>query len=246
MCFKKGYPVNTINALLRDFSDIPYENLSKILRLSLERHQRPRSPETLISEFLQHGRGGTCFSLNYAVMKSLRLNGYPAWPVSVHTGRNSFPHYAVIFSLRDQSYLVDPGYLLYTPLCLKDKGSDYGTNGVLDYELSKQNGEYILYSLDSRNRKKRYTFAPEPVSDRLFIHHWIRSFDYISALVASSIVDNSILYINDDYVRFTDAHSVQKSYDIDKANRYLSQYFGFTQEEILATRKKITTHPSQP
>ncbi|MDK2977058.1 MAG: N-acetyltransferase [Candidatus Marinimicrobia bacterium] len=244
MCFKKDYPVKIINNLLEDFSDIPYENLSKILRLPLKRHQRPRSPETLISEFLQFGRGGTCFSLNYTVMKALRLNGYPAWPVSVHTGRNSFPHYATIFSLRDQSYLVDPGYLLYTPLCLKEKGSDYGTNGVLDYELSKQNGVYTLYSIDSQHRKIRYTFTPKPVSDSLFIHHWIRSYDYISALVASRIVDNSILYINDDYIRFTDAHSVQKSYDIDKANKYLSQYFGFTQKEIDRARSILKIHKS--
>jgi arylamine N-acetyltransferase len=229
---KKGDPVKAINSLLHDFSQIPYENLSKIFRLSIEKHERPRTPETLIREFLEKGRGGTCFSLNYAVIKALRLNGYPAWPVSVHTGRNSFPHYAVVFTLRDQLYLVDPGYLLYTPLRLKDKGSDYGTNGVLDYELSKKNGVYTLYSVDSHDRKIRYSLTNKPVEDRVFVHYWIRSFDYISSVVASRIVDNSILYINNDYVRFTDSHTVQKSYDKEKADRYLAKYFGFTREYI--------------
>lgn len=224
--------MNAVNTLLQDFSDIPYENLSKILRLPLERHKRPRTPETLIREFLDKGHGGTCFSLNYAVIKVLRIHGYPAWPVYVHSGRNSFPHYAVLFSLRGHQYLVDPGYLLYSPLCLKDKGGDFGTNGVLDYELSKQDGMYTLYSLDSRDRNVRYSFKPNPIGNRIFVHDWIQSFDYISSLVASRIVKKSILYINGDYVRFTDAHTVQKSYDKEKADTYLSTYFGFTQEEI--------------
>ncbi len=236
--------MKAIDSLLQDFSRFPYENLSKIFKLSLKRDARPRGPSTLISDHLRYGRGGTCFSLNYTVIKALRLNGYPAWPVSVHTGRSSFPHYAVLFKLRGHQYLVDPGYLLYTPLRLKDKGSDYGTNGVLDYELSKKSGVYTLYSLDSRDRKKRYSLTPVPVEDRVFIHYWIRSFDYISAVVASRIVDNSILYINNDYVRFTDAHTVQKSYDLEKANRYLSKYFGFTREEIDRAREILRIHES--
>lgn len=236
--------MNAVNTLLQDFPDIPYENISKIFRLPMDRQNRIRTPEDLLKEHIEYGRGGTCFSLNYTVIKVLRIHGYPAWPVHVHTGRNSFPHYAVLFSLRDYKYLIDPGYLLYTPLCLKDKGSDFSTNGVLDYELSKKDGIYTLYSLDSRDRKVRYSFKPDPVGDRLFVHYWILSFDYVSSLVASRIVDNSILYINGDYVRFSDAHTVQKSYDKEKADTYLSTYFGFTREEIDRARGILRIHES--
>ncbi|MDD3807237.1 MAG: arylamine N-acetyltransferase [Candidatus Marinimicrobia bacterium] len=231
--------MKAIKSLLNDFSDIPYENLSKIFRLTLQPQQRPRTPEILLSDFLAYGHGGTCFSLNYAIIKALRLNGYMAWPVSVQTERNSFPHYAIIFTLRNQQYLIDPGYLLYSPLWLKDKGSDYGTNGVLDYELSKKDGIYTLYSLDNKTRKKRYSFIPNPVEDSIFVRHWICSFDYMSAVVASRIVEERILYINDDYVRFTDAHSVQKSYDRNKADYYLSTYFSYSQEDILKARDLV-------
>lgn len=230
--------------ILSDLSNIPYENISKILRLPLERSKRPRNPENVLSDFLESGWGGTCFSLNYLVIQALRSGGTDAWPVSVKTGRNTFPHYAILFSHYDKQYLLDPGYLLYSPLLLKERGADYGTNGVLDYELTMENGLYILSSIDARYRKKRYSFSPNRIKDRIFIHHWIRSFDYISALVASRIVDKSILYINNDYVRFTDAHSVQKSYDKEKADQYLSKYFGFTQEEIDRARGILKIHMS--
>lgn len=228
-----------ITDVLMDLSDIPYENISKILRLPLERAKRPRSPESILSEYLKYGRGGTCFSLNYVVIQALRSHGTDAWPVSVSTGRNTFPHYAILFTYHDKQYLIDPGYLLYSPLLLKERGADYGTNGVLDYELSMNDGSFSLYSIDSKDRKKRYSFYANRIEDRVFIHHWIRSFDYITALVASKIVDNSILYINDDYVRFTDAHTVQKCYDKEKADQYLTKYFGFTREEITSARDMV-------
>jgi len=225
--------------ILSDLRNIPYENISKILRLPFERSLRPRKPEKVLSDYLESGWGGTCFSLNYLVIQALRTNGTDAWPVSVNTGRNTFPHYAILFSRYDKQYLIDPGYLLYSPLLLKERGADYGTNGVLDYELLMENGLYTLSSIDARHRKKRYVFSPNRVEDRVFIHHWIRSFDYISALVASRIVDNSILYINDDYVRFTDAHTVEKRYDKEKADEYLSKYFGFSREEVFRAREII-------
>ncbi|MDD3806896.1 MAG: hypothetical protein PHE86_02505, partial [Candidatus Marinimicrobia bacterium] len=52
-------------------------------------------------------------------------------------------------------------------------------------------------------------------------------------------VEERILYINDDYVRFTDAHSVQKSYDRNKADYYLSTYFSYSQEDILKARDLV-------
>ncbi len=230
--------------ILSDLSTIPYENISKILRLPLERSKRPRTSGIVLSDYLESGKGGTCFSLNYLVIQTLRSLGTDSWPVSVNTGRNTFPHYGIIFEHYDKHYLIDPGYLLYSPLLLKERGADYGTNGVLDYELMLENGLYTLSSIDSRQRKKRYSFSLNRVEDRVFIHYWIRSFDYISALVGSRIVDNSILYINNDYVRFTDAHTVQKCYDSEKADQYLLKYFSFTREEIFNAREILRKYRS--
>ncbi len=102
--------------ILSDLSTIPYENISKILRLPLERSKRPRTSGIVLSDYLESGKGGTCFSLNYLVIQTLRSLGTDSWPVSVNTGRNTFPHYAIIFEHYEKHYLIDPWYLLSPPL----------------------------------------------------------------------------------------------------------------------------------
>ena len=52
-----------VSEIIRQFSKLPYENLSKILKLNQKWDEFPkRLPEEIISDYDQFKLGGTCFS----------------------------------------------------------------------------------------------------------------------------------------------------------------------------------------
>ncbi|MBW6458532.1 MAG: hypothetical protein K0B52_05140, partial [FCB group bacterium] len=62
-------------------SKIPYENISKILRLDMDPQARPRDSKTVLSEHQAFHYGGTCFSLVNLVIRSLAIEGIKAYAV---------------------------------------------------------------------------------------------------------------------------------------------------------------------
>ena len=56
-----------LQELLLHFSNLPYENLSKIIKLDndWDSENKIRLPEELIEDYISYKLGGTCFSLTF-------------------------------------------------------------------------------------------------------------------------------------------------------------------------------------
>lgn len=218
----------------RILQKIPYENVSKILRLKMPPEERPRDSKTLLSDFRNLHFGGTCFSLVNLLIRSLDIEGIRAYPVKAEIHRRSFPHFFAIVEYRNKHYLVDPGYLINQPVEIIPGGSSLLHSGAIDFTIKDlKDGLYQLQTQTNGTQTTRYTFRIAPLDQVNFMHYWIRSFDYINAIVASRFVDDKFIYINGDYVQIRRKGNVEKYQQHDKAQEYLKIYFDLDETMIL-------------
>lgn len=219
----------------RILQQIPYENVSKILRLKMPPEERPRDSKTLLSDFRNLHFGGTCFSLVNLLIRSLEIEGIRAYPVKAEIHRRSFPHFFAIVEYRDKHYLVDPGYLINQPVEIIPAGKNLLRSGAIDFTVKALEDErYQLQTQSNGTLTTRYTFRIEPLDHADFMHYWIRSFDYINAIVASRFIDDKFIYINDDYVQIRSKGNVEKYQQREKAYEYLNLYFDLDETMIRA------------
>jgi arylamine N-acetyltransferase len=219
--------------------NIPYENISKILRLEMDVNQRPRDSKTLLADHRDFHFGGTCFSLVNLVIKSLSVEGITAYPVQADIHRRTFPHFFAIIEENEKKYLIDPGYLINTPLEIIEDGVSLQENGVIDFMVQQiSTGQYQLQTSTNGQNKTRYTFHIEPLSESKFNRYWIESFDYMNAIVASRFVDDKFIYINGNYVQIRSKGNIEKYDHESKALEYLNTYFEID-ETIVHTAKEL-------
>lgn len=219
--------------------NIPYENISKILRLEMPEDRRPRDSKTVLSDHQEFNFGGTCFSLVNLVIRSLSVEKIKAYAVKADIHRRTFPHFFTVIEYLDKKYLIDPGYLINTPLEIKEDSASRQDNGVVEFIVQPlQSGQYQLQTQTNGQYKTRYTFHIDPLNDNDFHRHWIDSFNYMNAIVASRYIDDKFIYINGNYVQIRTQGNIEKYDQEDKALFYLNQYFDLD-EEIIRTAKEL-------
>jgi arylamine N-acetyltransferase len=221
---------------------IPYENISKILRLDLDPHVRPRDSKTVLSEHQQFHFGGTCFSLVNLVIRSLAIEGIKAYAVKGEIQRKSFPHFFAVAELEDKQYLIDPGYLINTPLEISAHNETRQQNGIIDFIVSPDGNGYQLKTATNGQHKLRYHFKIEALDENIFMDYWIRSFDYMNAIVASRFIEDKFIYINGNYVQIRSKGNIEKYDHKDKALYYLKNYFGYDEELIEKANGLLRKH----
>lgn len=225
--------------------NIPYENISKILRLEMEPSKRPRDSKTLLADHRDFHFGGTCFSLVNLVIKSLSVEGIKAYPVQADIHRRTFPHFFVIIEENDKKYLIDPGYLINSPLEIVENGLSVQKNGVIDFVVHHiSQGQYQLQTITNGQHKTRYTFHIEPLSENEFNNNWIKSFEYMNAIVASRFIDDKFIYINGNYVQIRSKGNIEKYDQESKALEYLNTYFQID-ENIVQTANELLNKYTQ-
>ncbi len=168
--------------IVQSFSYIPWENLTKFLAKAqlTEKENRLRVPETVISEHIQNGAGGTCFSLTAALGDVLESAGYTCNPVmaEMHYGKNI--HCALLIITPDGNhFLADPGYLVPVPIPLEP-----GKKTRLDvydkkliWEPDSDSESYDMYTLEGEKKQWRYKVMMKPTSLSEFRSHWQKSFN---------------------------------------------------------------------
>jgi arylamine N-acetyltransferase len=178
-----GQLVNAVvGAVAEAFKSIPYENLTKILKASsvISSRSAMRYPDEVIGDYLTWGTGGTCFSLTasaVAVYDALGIEVYPVladrhYGIDTHCG-------LVLVTLEGKMLLLDPGYLVCTPVALPAEHPVFVDTGYNRLELRPVgNGRLELYTIVKTNRKLRLTFKTVPVSDEMFRNAWERSFAF--------------------------------------------------------------------
>jgi len=193
-----------LRAVVRGYSDIPYENLTKIIK-KFTAHgpaERLRGPGEVIDGYIERHTGGTCFSLTYCLGAILKGAGYECHPVMADMKRPNI-HCALVVLVRGKRYLVDPGYLLGEPVELADAPAIVETS-FGRVELRPRSGErYDLFTVSGGETKWRYRVKTVHVPRSLFLRYWQESFSLpmMNSMQLTKLTDRGHLYIRNHHLR---------------------------------------------
>ncbi|MCL2218763.1 MAG: hypothetical protein FWC23_02470 [Chitinispirillia bacterium] len=162
------------------FSHVPYENLTKIIKADalVNPQSAMRLPDEVIGDYLRWGTGGTCFSLTAAITAVYDALGVPAYPILADRHYGADTHSGVIIQHNAELYIIDPGYLLFTPVPLAGGASTFIDTGTNTLELKPLAGgdRVELYTIRGRDRKLRLTYKITPVDAMRLARVWEASF----------------------------------------------------------------------
>lgn len=182
-CISPGRPDrDSLRIILSHFSRIPWENLTKFL-IKAQRfpaENRLRLADTVISEHIEKGAGGTCFSLTEALGTILSSAGFHCRPVMADMNHGKNIHCALSVISQDGSlFLADPGYLVPVPVLMEaGKTSQFDTfSQTLVWEPAETGNSFNMYTVDGENKNWKYRIRMDPVNSSEFRSHWQRSFD---------------------------------------------------------------------
>ena len=193
-----------LGAVVRGYSHIPYENLTKIIKkfTAPGSTERLRGPGEVIDGYIERRTGGTCFSLTYCLGAILKGAGYECHPVMADMKRPNI-HCALVALVRGKRYLIDPGYLLGEPVELTGDASVVETS-FGRVELRPRSGErYDLFTVSGGEAKWRYRVKTVPVPRALFLRYWQESFSLpmMNSMQLTKLTDSGHLYIRDHHLR---------------------------------------------
>jgi len=156
----------SLKKILEKFATIPYENISKIIKLSRnwDNQRKIRLPDVVIDEHTKFQLGGTCFSLTFFLETILLHHGYQCYPVMADMKAGKNIHCAIITILDQKKYLVDPGYLLNEPMEMNSqKPRVYRTSSIgVELQFNEVTQEYELFTFNKNKMKWRYNFRDVP------------------------------------------------------------------------------------
>jgi arylamine N-acetyltransferase len=240
-----------LKEVLHNFSRLPYENLTKIVKSAKvsDSFKRLRMPLELISDHIRFNTGGTCFSLTFCLREFLKLLGFDAHLLSGNIrGIPNNDHSLVLIYLEGEKYIADPGYLFSFPLKLNSLSSSKYSTPIRDVIITpKHEGTiYEVSTKDASGSHLRYTFSPEPLPSEKFIEIWMNSFihRFLGSIVLSCISKAGRIYIHGHHMRY-----VQKYQKIGKNIRLqlkqtIHKTFGISPQiidqalEIVETKKR--------
>ncbi len=207
-----------LTRVLTSFASIPYENLSKIIGFAQAgRTIQKQSPEDVIRGFIASGTGGTCFPLTVTLIKILEELGFPAVPILADRRYGSDSHCALLCEVTANSWcLVDPGYLLISPLALPLQGSSVYSPPFTRVELRRlaDSDRVELYTITdaaTSSGKYRLTYKTTPIDEHSFHAAWDRSFDWemMRYPVLSRVIGDTHIYVqkNSILLRSAECHT---------------------------------------
>ncbi|MCU0873332.1 MAG: arylamine N-acetyltransferase [Pirellulaceae bacterium] len=175
-------PLDVLRAVAAAFTQLPYENLTKIIKEDQERAavRARRLPAEVLADHVRGGAGGTCFALTATLLHLVRSLGWEAEPLLADRRYGENTHCALRVWIDGRPHLLDPGYLILNPLPL-DICTE--TRIVTDFnELvltpSADGRRLDLATLGQGQRKHRLTFKTSCADAGEFLHAWDASFDW--------------------------------------------------------------------
>jgi arylamine N-acetyltransferase len=171
-------------SLLRTLSNLPYENLSKIVA-----HRTGKTPEGVLSfsaswleDHQRTGLGGTCFALTHWLKLRLDALGFSTAYVMADKRIEPNIHCGLILVHAGREWLLDPGYLIFDPIPLPRAGLSveafFSPNAVRIEEVSgiATGNVWRLWTGPRGALKHRFDFRQEPVDAAEFQRHWEASY----------------------------------------------------------------------
>lgn len=234
-----------LQLILEKFAEIPYENISKIIKLSHHwgSDDKLRLPEEVIEEHIGSRLGGTCFSLTFFLQSILSRTGYFCYPVMAHMRAGQNIHCSLIVVLDQIKYLVDPGYLLNQPMAINPllKRIYLHESGGVELQYDTPSGCYNLFTFDQEEIKWRYQFQDRPCPPDEFLRHWSDSFtkSMMHGICLTRATRKGLIYIHNDYLREVSYHD-RKSHKIKNSlHATVQSYFGIDQTLIESAQAAI-------
>ncbi len=171
-----------LRRVVRAFATIPYENLTKIIRKeeAWAPERARRHPGQVLSDYVNLGAGGTCFSLTATLIYLLRALGYESEPILADRRYGADTHSALLVWIEGTPHLLDPGYLILEPVPVFSGVSCSMRNGFNELLLApRAEGRKLdLYTAQGESRRLRLTYKLEPVDAGEFLRVWDDSFDW--------------------------------------------------------------------
>ncbi len=164
------------------FSQIPYENLTKIVKHKdvISSQAAKRGPDEVLADFLTYGTGGTCFSLTATFVALGNALGLEAHPILAdrHYGVNT--HCALVFIRDGRMFLIDPGFLINSPTELPLEHPNCVETQFNTVELLPRKGGTTveLFTIVQNNRRSRLLYKTAPVDEVTFDRAWTDSFTW--------------------------------------------------------------------
>lgn len=227
-----------LQEILEDFANIPYENLSKIIKLNKawDAQDKIRLPEEVIEDHVTFRLGGTCFSLTFFLQSILSQNGFICYPImaDMRAGRNI--HCCLIVILHSVKYLVDPGYLLTQPMEINPQSPRLFRTEFAGVELrfDAKNKTYNLYTFNKNEIKWRYRFQDRPVSSEEFLQHWLASFGWNSmhGICLTKVTNGGFIFVRKTFMRET-TFTEKRNFNIKKNyHDAINEIFGIDKQLI--------------
>jgi arylamine N-acetyltransferase len=196
--------LDMLKAVVSNYSSVPYENVTKIIRKFNEPDPllRMRGPGEVMHGFVEKHTGGTCFSLTWCLGSILSSAGYRCYPAMADMKRRNV-HCALIVRIGRRKYLVDPGYLLGDPVELTGDPAAIPTSFGRVELRPRGAASYDLFTVAGGEKSWRYRLRTTPVSKSTFFHHWQASFSLpmMNSLQLTKLTPGGHLYIRDHHLR---------------------------------------------
>ncbi|OGS37399.1 MAG: hypothetical protein A2293_10170 [Elusimicrobia bacterium RIFOXYB2_FULL_49_7] len=232
-----------IQDLLAQLAKIPYENLSKAIQMGQhgKEEQAMHDPLFLLQENKAKGTGGTCFSLTWFICHVLKAKGYQVYPVMCDRQYGKNTHCCAVLEWNGAKYLLDPGYLAFTPILLSEQKEirlDTPYNTII---LNKtDDSQYRLNTLYLKDEKYRFTLKDKPVSSEEFLKHWQYSFlqESMTYPVVTMLKGDCHFYLQKEnlFIR-TRQGSEQIKVPKEKLSEVLYRHFGIAEEVTKQARE---------
>ncbi|MHB8971334.1 MAG: arylamine N-acetyltransferase [Pirellulaceae bacterium] len=187
--------------LVRAFSGVPYENLTKIAKRAARKEPAAarRGPQEVLQEFHRWGTGGTCFSLTAALLHLVRALGVEAEPILADRRYGADTHCALIVWIARQPHLLDPGYLIVDPIPLRSTGGQLVVATRFNQlELVPRGTDQLdLHTVQQGGRRFRLTFKTTPADTEQFLRAWDASFawEMMTYPVLTRVTEHGQLYL---------------------------------------------------
>ena len=249
-----------LEELVRRFSGLPYENLSKILAWDGgQTPPSPRLPRRVMREHVEMGTGGTCFSLTELLRQLARARGLEALPVMAHMRHGANIHCALVVLRAGRSFLVDPGYLVPEPLPLEAAapGSDWEpgqarlvrAGSLAGVPAKVPEGALDLYTMEPDGPRWRYRLAPGPPTPAAFHHHWLESFrqpGMRSLLVTLRDEEGRRLYLHNHKLRILGPGGKVNRNVRETLEQTMAEHFGIDPRVCAAAREALRRRRGDP
>jgi hypothetical protein len=198
-----------LERLMEQFTTIPYENLSKIIkrRSASTGSEQLRLPEEVFVDHLGKGLGGTCFSLSFFLSSILHAGGLDSYICMAHMGNRMNVHCVTIADTRDGKFLLDPGYVITRPLRIDrtEPVTVKTPHAYVRLVFDSARDTFDLFAGGREGLKRRYSFRDDPVDQTRFLEYWQRSFafDGMNDICLSVRRGDGLFYMHGDYLRET-------------------------------------------